>query len=58
MTRLTARQVADRLNIARSTLYRWMVEYDFPRPVKIGGRREWILDEIEVWFAKQVETRG
>ena len=57
MTRLTAREVTERFPLTRSTLYRWMREYGFPRPVKIGGRREWIADEIEAWFASRVEDR-
>lgn len=58
MTRLTAREVTERFRFTRSTLYRWMKEYGFPRPVKVGGRREWIVDEIEAWFASRVEDRG
>lgn len=58
MTRLTARQVAVRMKIARSTLYRWMTLYGFPRPVRVGGRCEWVESEIVDWEASRVGERG
>ncbi len=58
MTRLTARQVAERLRVARSTLYVLMAKHGFPRPVRLGGKREWIIAEIEAWETARVEERG
>lgn len=57
MTRLTARQVAERLSVARSTLYVLMAKHGFPRPVKIGGKREWIEAEVSAWELSQIEAR-
>lgn len=30
---------------------------DFPRPVAVGGKREWIESEIAAWEAQRVEAR-
>ena len=36
---LTPKQVTERYSIPQSTLYRWIANGDFPKPIKIGPRR-------------------
>lgn len=47
---LTDRQVAARLGIHRSTVWRWAAVGLFPVPVKLaGGTTRWRLSAIEGW---------
>jgi len=48
---LTAKDVAELLDIGRSTLYRLKSSGKVPRPVKIGGNVRWRRAEIEAWIA-------
>ena len=41
--------------VARSTLYLWMQEIDFPKPVKIGGRVFWKSEEIQAYIVLKQE---
>lgn len=46
--------VADRLSIARPTLYRWMKEGRFPKPIRLGGGSVgWLSSEVDQWIADQ-----
>jgi len=49
---LTHRQVRDRYGgISKMTLYRWRqnADLDFPKPVQIGQRIFWRLEDLERW---------
>ena len=46
-------QVCKRLEISRSTLYRWIQLDEFPKPQKIGTRLvRWKTEEIDEWLDK------
>lgn len=47
---LTAREVADDLGIADSTLDRWIQEGRIPPPLRIGRNRRWRAREIADWY--------
>lgn len=54
---LSPRQVIDRLSIPQSTLYKWISQGDFPKPIKIGPRRTaFKLEDIENWLAEKEEA--
>ena len=43
--------------VARSTLYLRMVEPDFPKPIKIGGKVFWEMQEILAYIeSKKAEA--
>ena len=45
------REVQHRVGLGRSTIYRWMSEGVFPKPVSLGGHAvAWIEREIEEWI--------
>jgi len=45
-------EVQHRVGLGRSTIYRWMSEGKFPRPVQLGGYAvAWAEDEVEAWIA-------
>lgn len=51
---LSPREVQERLSIPQSTLYRWIAQGDFPKPIKIGPRRTaFKLSDIQEWLEKQ-----
>lgn len=39
---------------SKSTLWRWILDGSFPRPIKIGPRASaWPLETIQVWIAEK-----
>ncbi|BDW83591.1 hypothetical protein MACH24_30290 [Erythrobacter sp. Dej080120_24] len=50
------REVQHRVGLGRSTIYRWMSEGRFPKPVQLGGHAvAWVEAEVEAWIAAYVE---
>lgn len=53
-TYLTDRAVANRYDVTRQTIWRWVRKYSFPSPVKIGpATTRWREADILEWEAKQ-----
>jgi prophage regulatory protein len=49
-------EVQHRVGIGRSTIYRWMAEGKFPKPVQLGGYAvAWAEHEVEAWIAARLE---
>lgn len=47
-------EVQHRVGLGRSTIYRWMAEGRFPKPVQLGGYVvAWAEDDVDSW----VESR-
>lgn len=45
-------EVQHRVGLGRSTIYRWMAEGKFPKPVQLGGYAvAWAEDELDAWIA-------
>lgn len=54
---ISPKQVMKRLSIPSSTLYRWISNGNFPKPIKIGPRRTAFRHtDIEQWLDRQSET--
>jgi prophage regulatory protein len=50
--------VEERTGLSRSTLYQWMKEGTFPKPVALGARLVgWRENEIDEWLAAR-ETKA
>ena len=48
-------EVQHRVGLGRSTIYRWMAEGKFPRPVQLGGYSvAWQELEVEEWIAEKL----
>jgi len=48
-------EVKHRVGLGRSTIYRWMAEGKFPKPVQLGGYSvAWAEDEVEAWIADRL----
>ncbi len=51
-TYLTVNEVAARLNVSVSSVWRWRRDGSFPRAVRVGaGSTRWRLADIEAWEA-------
>ncbi|MEO1167905.1 MAG: AlpA family transcriptional regulator [Pseudomonadota bacterium] len=48
-------EVMSRVGLGRSTIYRWMSEGKFPKPVQLGGHAvAWACDEVDEWVADKL----
>lgn len=51
-------EVQHRVGLGRSTIYRWMNEGKFPKPVQLGGHSvAWLQDEIDNWISATSATK-
>lgn len=49
------KEVQNRVGLGRSTIYRWMAEGKFPKPVQLGGYAvAWAENKIEEWIAEKM----
>lgn len=45
------KEVQHRVGLGRSTIYRWMAEGNFPKPVQLGGYAvAWTEEAIDDWI--------
>lgn len=50
------KEVQYRVGLGRSTIYRWMAEGKFPKPVQLGGYAvAWALEDVESWISSRLE---
>ena len=48
-------EVMSRVGLGRSTIYRWMSEGKFPKPVQLGGHSvAWVEEEVEAWVVNKL----
>lgn len=56
LTLLRLPAVKARTGLSRSTIYLYVSEGIFPKPVQLGPRAvAWVADEIEAWIAQRIE---
>ena len=54
---LRRRAVEEMVGIGRSTLYAWVAEGEFPRPLRLGaGAVGWRESDIHAWLASRKPT--
>lgn len=50
------KEVQHRVGLGRSTIYRWMAQGKFPRPVQLGGHVvAWTEDQLDEWISAKME---
>jgi prophage regulatory protein len=55
---LRRKQVEERTGSTRSTLYRWISNGSFPRPIRLGSRSVgWLEHEVSDWLAQRALER-
>lgn len=51
------KEVQHRVGLGRSTIYRWMAEGKFPKPVQLGGYAvAWAQEDIDGWIAQHAQS--
>lgn len=51
-------QVQNRTALARSTMYKYIDDGTFPRPIQLGPRTVgWVESEVDSWLAERVTAR-
>ena len=52
------RDVESRTGLSRSTIYHYIKEGTFPKPIKLGERAVgWLESEVESWIIDRIENR-
>lgn len=52
---LSDKELSERLEISRQTVWRWAREGNLPNPIKLGSNcTRWKLSDIEAWEAGKV----
>ncbi len=55
---LRRKQVEERTGLPRSTIYLYIQEGTFPKPINLGPRSVgWLENEIEKWLMSRIEER-
>lgn len=58
MKLIRLKQVMECTGLARSTVYKFIAEGDFPKPVKLGVRvAAWVESEINDWVNARISQR-
>lgn len=58
MKLIKLKQVMECTGLARSTVYKFMAENQFPKPVKLGVRMvAWVESEVQEWMQQKVDLR-
>lgn len=54
---LSDKRIAERYEVSRATVWRWVQAARLPKPVKLSpGCTRWRASDVEAWEAKQVEA--
>jgi prophage regulatory protein len=51
---LSAEQIGELMHADPSTVFRWVREGRFPKPLKIGGMTRWRARDYNEWVQQQV----
>ena len=58
ITILRRKQLEKCTGLSRSTIYLWIQEGTFPKPVSLGARAVgWLENEIQDWLAARIDSR-
>ncbi|WP_431036931.1 helix-turn-helix transcriptional regulator [Pseudomonas yamanorum] len=58
MRLIRLKEVIDSTGLARSTIYKFISEGVFPKPVSLGERCvAWVEGEVHVWILNRIEER-
>lgn len=40
-----------------STIYLWVAQGKFPKPIKLGARSSgWVIEEVEIWLKERIKA--
>ena len=49
----TVGRLAERLDVDRTTIWRWLRRGEFPKPVRVGRIARWDPDAIDNWLRER-----
>lgn len=53
---LRLKHVVSLTGVSRSTVYKWVAQGTFPKPLKLGERASaWRLSEVEAWMQSRID---
>jgi len=53
---LTIKDVTNKVGFKTSTIYKYIKENKFPKPVKFGKSSRWKLTDIDQWMQKVISA--
>ncbi|ANA32271.1 hypothetical protein R82526_01544 [Ralstonia mannitolilytica] len=54
MKAINIKQVAEKVSLGQSTLYRMIAEGKFPKPFLLAGnQKRWLEEDIDAWLAEK-----
>lgn len=58
MRLIKLKEVMDCTGLGRSTIYNYMADETFPKPVSLGSRAvAWVESEVQDWILERIEER-
>jgi prophage regulatory protein len=55
---LRGKQILEMFGISHSTLYQWMSQGRFPKPIELGpNTRAWLTDEVDAFIVARAKER-
>lgn len=58
MRLIKIKEVIKITSLSRATIYKYMAEDSFPKPVSLGAKAvAWVEDEVENWIMDKIERR-
>lgn len=58
MRLIKLKEVMNNTGLGRSTIYKYVAEGEFPKPVSLGARAvAWVESEVDDWVLDKIEQR-
>ncbi|WP_423804707.1 helix-turn-helix transcriptional regulator [Neptuniibacter pectenicola] len=58
MRLIKLKEVMNNTGLGRSTIYKYVAEGEFPKPVSLGARAvAWVESEVDDWVLDRIEKR-
>lgn len=58
MRLIKIKEVIKMTSLSRATIYKYMAEDSFPKPVPLGAKAvAWVEDEVENWIYEKIDER-
>ena len=56
---LSDKQLAERFSVGRATIWRWIKDQNFPKPIKLSENcTRWRLSDVEQWETTRYQARA
>lgn len=56
-TLLTLPETVEHTRLSRATIYSFMKNGNFPKPIHLGKRSLWLQDEVDSWIEARIVER-